>query len=322
MSTFPRDPDAASAGPGAPAPLRFCRGLRCEHEELARIRAEQRRLQQEIDLIERRLDDQSAAGVGGRAVLSAAERRRYEVARQESLGALAGGLAHQFNNLLTIIAGHAGLAAAEAAPGSGLAHSLDEIRTATRRAAGLCRQMVDASGRSTAPSRALEPKSLLEEALLLAAPDRPERCRVEWVPAAHALPQVRGVGRQLSQTLAALLQNAFEAVGGAPGAVHVMLHDMRLDERRAGRLSSAVPPGRYVCFEVNDTGCGIAPEVLGRIFEPFFSTKGLGRGLGLAVAAGIARAHGGGIEVETDVGRGSTLRLFVPAVGEASPSAN
>ncbi len=279
-------------------------------------------MQQEIDSIEQRLREQGAVGGGDRAVLSAAERRRYEVARQESLGALAGGLAHQFNNLLTIIAGHAGLAAAEAAPGSGLAHSLDEIRTATRRAAGLCRQMVDASGRSTAPSRALEPKSLLEEALLLAAPDRPERCRVEWVPAAHALPQVRGVGRQLSQTLAALLQNAFEAVGGAPGAVHVMLHDMRLDERRAGRLSSAVPPGRYVCFEVNDTGCGIAPEVLGRIFEPFFSTKGLGRGLGLAVAAGIARAHGGGIEVETDVGRGSTLRLFVPAVGEASPSAN
>jgi len=302
--------------------LRFCRGLRCEHEELARIRAEQRRLQQEICEIERRLHEQGAAGGGGRAGILEAERRQQTLARHESLGALAGGLAHQFNNLLTIIAGHAGLAAAEAAPGSSLEHSLGEIRAATRRAAGLCRQMLDASGRSTAPRRELEPKAVLDEALVLVGPARPERCRVEYVPAVQALPQVRGVHLQLSQTLAALIQNAFEAVGEKPGAVHLMIHDVRLDERQAAALTSPARAGRFVCFEVNDTGCGIAPDVLGRIYEPFFSTKGLGRGLGLAVAAGIARAHGGGIGAETEVGRGSTFRLFVPAVGEANPSAN
>ena len=279
-------------------------------------------MQQEIGEIERRLHEHGASEGGGRAAILEAERRQQTIARQESLGALAGGLAHQFNNLLTIIAGHAGLAAAEAVPGSGLAHSLEEIRMATRRAAGLCRQMVDASGRSTAPRRELDPKTLLAEALALVGPNRPGRCRVEQVPAERALPPLRGVALQLSQTLAALLQNAFEAVGDAPGVVHITMHEVRLDERQAAALSSPVSPGRFVCFEVNDTGCGIAPDVLGRIYEPFFSTKGLGQGLGLAVAAGIARAHGGGIGAETEVGRGSTFRLFVPAVGEANPSAN
>ena len=288
---------------------------------MTRIRAEQQRLQNQIVEIERRFQEQPLARPAGGAVLPAAERRQHELARQESLGALAGGLAHQFNNLLTVIAGHTGLAAAEATPGSSLEHSLGEIRAATRRAAGLCRQMIDASGRSTAPRRELDPKALLDEALLLVGPARPERCRVDYVPAAQVLPQVRGVALQLSQTLAALIQNAFEAVGDAPGGVYVMMHDVLLDESQAAALSSPVRPGRFVCFEVNDTGCGIAAAVLGRIYDPFFSTKGLGRGLALAVAVGIARAHGGGIGVETEVGRGSTFRLFVPAVA-AGAAAN
>jgi signal transduction histidine kinase len=300
-------------------PPQPCRGHGCTQAELERLRGEQRRLQHEIEEINRQLAEKQQAALSGVAPaaeseLTPAERHRQDARRLEGLGVLAGGLAHQFNNLLTIIGGHVGLAAAEAMPGTTLAHSLEEIRLASQRASGLCRQMMDAAGHSFAVRRDLDPRELLDEALKAAGRAEMSRGTLEFVPTLLSLPRIRGVSAQLKQALVAILNNAFESVGAAEGRVRVVLHDVPLDSRQAALLSTPVKPGRYVCFEVSDTGCGIAPESLGRIYEPFFTTKGLGRGLGLAVAAGVARAHGGGIGVESRQGLGSIFRLYLPVV--------
>lgn len=249
------------------------------------------------------------------------DRHRQEAQRLESLGALAGGLAHQFNNLLTVIAGHAGLAAADAIPGSNQAHSLAEVRAAAQRAAVLCRQMLDAAGHSVAARRPLHLATLCEDALARARASAGARCRIEYLPALLPLPQVRGVPAQLHQALSTVFLNAFEAVGEGAGLVRIALHDQLLDAVQAAALATPLRPGRHVCVEVCDDGVGIAADKLGRIFEPFFSTKGLGRGLGLAAAAGILRAHGGAIGVESREGAGSTFRLYLPAL-EASAAGN
>lgn len=303
--------------------IRICRGPGCAKTEVERLRAEQRRLHAEIEEVNRQLaEKQRALQASGAApaidpAAVAAERQRADAQRLESLGALAGGLAHQFNNLLTVIGGHVGLAALEAPPGSNLAHSLDEIRHATRRATDLCRRMLDAAGHSFAVRRELEPQALVDATFNLVGRADPGRCPLEYVPALIPLPRVRGVAAQLQQALAALLQNAFEAVGTGDGNVRVVVYDLPLEAREAAALSSPVAPGRYVCFEVSDTGAGIPPAILPRIYEPFFTTKGAGRGLGLAVAAGVARAHGGGIGVVRHGGRGTTFRLFLPALAAA-----
>lgn len=307
-----------AAARGGAVPPRRCEV--CERNELAHLRAEHRRLEREIAEINRQLAaKQSVATAAGD--LNPIERHRHDAQRLESLGVLAGGLAHQFNNLLTIITGHVGLAASEAVPGTMMAHSLEEIRMASQRAAALCRQMLDAAGHSFASRREIDVSTLVHEAIALAGVDEPGRCELQYEPASLPLPHVRGVAAQLQQAIAALLLNGFEAVGAGSGRVRLVLHDLPLDPRQAALLSTPVRAGHYVCIEVQDEGGGIAIEVLGRIFEPFFSTKGLGRGLGLAVAAGIARAHGGGIGVEPRAGVGTIFRLYLP-VFESAPVAN
>ncbi len=323
-------PGARAPGtPGAPADPAYVpkpdRGTDGEEGELEQLRRENRRLHREVGELSGRLAEAQVAWQADIAAREAAEkecanceRSLRDAHRLESLGVLAGGLAHQFNNLLTIISGHVGMAAGEAAPGTTLAHSVAEIRHAVQRGAGLCRQMQDAAGHSFAVRRELEPKALLDQALGLVGGGELGRSVVEYVPGAAVLPRVRGVAAQLQQALAAIVQNAIEAVAQADGRVRITLHDLSLDERQAARLSSSVPAGHYVCFEVCDNGAGIAHAALGRVFEPFFTTKGLGRGLGLAAAAGIARSHGGGIAVESTVGLGSTFRFYLPALGPSA----
>lgn len=321
-------PRAPSEVPGAISAARPCRGAACTKEAIERLRAEHHRLESELAEVNRQLAEKRLAlcAETGAALLPdaesvASERRRTEALRLESLGALAGGLAHQFNNLLTIIAGHTGLAAAEAMPASTLAHSLEEIRLATQRAADLCRSMLDAAGHTFAVRRELEPNALLDGTLTQVGRADPGRCRLDYSPSLLVLPRVRGVAAQLQQALAALIQNAFEAVGSPQGVVRVAVHELPVEGRHALLLSSPVNPGRYLCFEVSDTGPGLAPELLPRIYEPFFTTKGVGRGLGLAVAAGVARAHGGGIGVASQEGRGATFRFYLPVV-VANPGAS
>ena len=235
------------------------------------------------------------------------EEQRRQTEQLESLGVLAGGIAHEFNNLLTTIQGYADLARAElhAGPAQGY---LNEVLTATRRAAELTQQIVNYAGKGRFNLQPLSPDELLRQAspLLAAAVSRKARLVLD---VGADVPAVLGDAGQLQQVVLSLVTNASEALGGGEGTVTV-----RLGEATAGE-----PPARFARLEVSDTGCGMDEPTRARVFEPFFSTKFTGRGLGLAAVLGIVRRHGGSVHVQSEPGKGSTFQVLLPAA-DALPS--
>lgn len=248
-----------------------------------------------------------------------------EVRKLESLGALAGGVAHDFNNLLTSILGNANLARMELPPGDRIGERLKEIEDASERAADLCRQMLAYSGQGRFHMRDLDLVALIRDA----GPEMGGQA-AEGVEVELKLPDesvvVRGDGAQLKQALSALIANAIEAMEASGGRVQVQIGKVRVDSRfrETALLSSDLSAGDCVFVEVVDEGGGIDPATAAKIFDPFFSTKFIGRGLGLAAAQGIARAHNGAIQIESREGRGATFRLLLPvsrsAYGKSMPS--
>ncbi len=253
-------------------------------------------------------------------VLDVTEQRRTEERlwlhqKLESLGVMAGGIAHDFNNLLWAISGNAELARDRVPPESPALINLERIETAAFRAAALARQLMIYTGRAPFVTRSIEPRRLLEEAQTLMASGLPVGVDLQvQVPA--DLPAVQADGPQLQQAIHNLLVNAVEATALQGGRVLLRAASVEADATLIEGLvpGSALPEGPAVVLEVIDAGAGIDPAYLPRIFDPFFSTKGVGRGLGLSAALGILRAHRGGLSVETEPGKGSRFRALLPAV--------
>jgi PAS domain S-box-containing protein len=248
------------------------------------------------------------------------ERKRAEEAlrqaqRLESLGVLAGGIAHDFNNLLTAVIGHLHLARSRAAtdPTRAIGH-LDTMEQALLRAADLTRQMLAYSGRG---SFMIEPLDLgrvvreLEE-LLRVSIAKGVRLTSVIEPGIPAVEADRG---QVHQVLMNLVTNASEAVGDAGGTITLSVRRRDLDAAwvRTELAGQAIEPGPYVAIEVRDTGQGMSSEVQGRIFDPFFSTKASGRGLGLSALLGILKAHRAGVRIQSAVGLGTSFEVVFPA---------
>jgi PAS domain S-box-containing protein len=257
------------------------------------------------------------------------EQRRLEAHMQEaqkleSLGVLAGGIAHDFNNLLAVVLGNDALAMSEAEPGSRLAKQLERIRSAAKHAQALTSQMLTYSGKASLSLKPLDLSGLVEEMSDLLEASISKKCRLEIV-LAHGGTPVEGDPTQLRQVILNLVTNASEALGDRSGRVTLRTGLMTAD---AGYLadtfgSSGLAAGEYVFLEVSDPGQGIDEETQNRIFEPFFSTKFAGRGLGLASVLGIVRGHHGAIKLLTGAGAGTRFRvLFPPAAGTALPAAS
>ena len=258
------------------------------------------------------------------------ERRRLEAQLQhtqklESLGVLAGGIAHDFNNLLTAILGNAELALIEAPAPSTSRTCLEEIDKASRRAAGLCQQMLAYSGRG---HFVIEPVSLNDVVIDMTAMlemSITKKARLQSDLAA-GLPAIQADVTQIRQVLMNLVTNASEAIGDRGGVITIRTGSGHCGEGdlRETYFTEDLPEGRYVFLDVADGGCGMTPEVRARIFDPFFTTKFAGRGLGLAAVLGIVRGHRGAIRVRSEAGRGTAIRIFFPASGErlrAEPAA-
>jgi signal transduction histidine kinase len=242
------------------------------------------------------------------------ERRMEDVRKLESLGVLAGGIAHDFNNLLTSIVGNAELAATGAAEGSALRRQMERIIDAGGRAAELCRRMLSYAGADSASVKRIHLSDLVHGALHWMKPQITTRIHVHEELAAD-LPGVLGDPIQLNQVVVNLVANACEAIGDRGGQLRVATGAAQRDELYFARTSYShdLPPGEYVFVEVRDDGCGIDPAMLGHIFDPFFSTKFAGRGLGLSAVLGIVRSHRGAISVESAVDTGTTMRVDLPA---------
>ncbi len=248
----------------------------------------------------------------------ALNRQLRDAHKWESLGVLAGGVAHDFNNILTVVLGSANLARRGLPANSAADAYLDQIEHSCRRAAEVCRQMLACAGRTQGGGGRLDLAPLVREAApLLSERAGPTAVRYEL---AADLPPVHADPAQVRQVLVNLVTNAAEALAGAPGdiAVRAFAADVP-DGDPDGTFHLAPPPGRYACLAVSDTGPGVAAEVRARMFDPFYSTKFTGRGLGLAAALGIIRAHKGGVRVESAPGLGTAVTVYWPAAAPLAP---
>jgi PAS domain S-box-containing protein len=241
------------------------------------------------------------------------ERKLLETQKLESLGVLAGGIAHDFNNILTGILGNTALARADAALDPAAEVYFAGIEKASHRAAALCRQMLTYSGRGCFVARRIDLNGLIAETVQLLRVSINKRAQLEF-DAGDPLAQVTGDPAQMQQILMNLVINASEALEGRAGAIRLRTGARQLDRAALDAASFAgdAQPGEFVFLEVRDTGCGMDPETLARIFDPFFSTKFTGRGLGLCAVLGIIRGHKGALSVESAPGEGTVFRIFLP----------
>lgn len=235
----------------------------------------------------------------------------------ESLGVLAGGIAHDFNNLLTGILGNVSLVLAERGPDARARTLLQRIEDAAKRAAELTRQMLAYAGQGALEARLVDVSALIREATPLLRASVTKRADLV-VDCPEGLAHVVGDTAQLRQVVMNLVINASESLGEFGGRITIRTGTRSLKpEDLAGCVLSDEPwPGEYVFVEISDSGCGIDEEEVGRIFDPFYSTKFTGRGLGLAVVVGIIRRHRGALQVESQVDEGSVFRIFLPAAGK------
>ncbi len=247
------------------------------------------------------------------------ERRRFEeklreTQKLESLGLLAGGIAHDFNNLLVGILGNAGLALEELSATSPAREAVQDIETAARRAADLARQLLAYSGRGRFLVEPIDLAELVQEMVHLLHASIPKNVIIK-LDFVYRPAIIKADVVQIRQVVMNLVTNAAEAIGTRSGVITVATGAMNCD--RAYLLntfgSEDLQPGDYVYLEVSDTGCGMDEATLARIFDPFFSTKFAGRGLGLAATLGIVRGHKGAIRVYSEPGRGTTFKLLFPA---------
>ena len=250
------------------------------------------------------------------------ETKLVESAKLESLGVLAGGIAHDFNNLLTGILGNASLARQELPPTSLGQPMLDQIETAARRAADLCKQMLAYSGKGRFVVQSLDLNKLIEDTTHLLNISIAKNCILRF-NLAPSLPPIRADATQLRQVIMNLVINGSEAIASRSGVLALTTGVARVDDEylKGFRPDASPPPGDYVFVEVSDNGCGMDAATLTRIFDPFFTTKFTGRGLGLAAVLGIVRGHKGGLKVYSEPGKGTTFKLFFPvANGRAQDS--
>jgi CheY-like chemotaxis protein len=249
------------------------------------------------------------------------------VQKLESIGVLAGGIAHDFNNLLHVVLGNADIALGQLPKGAPAREPLEEVVRATLRAADLTRQLLAYSGKGAFVVRHINLSQEVREMATLLRTAISKQAVLQWELSTD-LPPISADATQIRQIVMNLITNASDALGDAGGVI-----TLRTGFLQAGELNrehfDAPPYGSagetlntpYVFLEVSDTGVGMTPDTLSRIFDPFFSTKYSGRGLGLAAVMGIVRAHSGLIRIRTEPDQGTSFRvLFPPVSGEVFES--
>ncbi|MGV3707392.1 MAG: PAS domain-containing hybrid sensor histidine kinase/response regulator [Gemmatimonas sp.] len=255
-----------------------------------------------------------AAAEEERALL---ETKMREVQKLESLGVLAGGIAHDFNNLLVGILGNASVSLLDM-PVSSPAHAaVTAIERAARDAATLTRQLLAYAGKGRFLLEPLDLSVLVRQLRPVLQTALGARASLVY-ELAEQLPVVHADGEQMRQAVVNVVTNAAEAIGERAGAIRIHTSEVTLDEARLRKCVSGnrARPGLHSCITIEDDGGGMDEATLARIFDPFFSTRLAGRGLGLAATLGIVHGHNGALEVLSTHGKGTTMRLYFPAAYE------
>jgi signal transduction histidine kinase/CheY-like chemotaxis protein len=282
----------------------------------------QRTKQQRLVTVESRWTLVSDDGDGRRSVLvvntDVTEKRSVEaqllhMQRMESIGTLAGGVAHEFNNLLQAIRGYAQFAVAGLSPGEPRFHDLQQVLSASERATNLTRQLLTFGRREALAKRMIDLNQVVAELAKMLRPLIGAQIEVQVSLQAGA-GGIYGDPSQLHQAIMNLCLNARDAM---PGGGHLLLKtETAVLSEDFCRRNPGYHSGQHVILTVSDSGCGMSPEVSARVFEPFFTTKetGKGTGLGLAMAYSIVQQHEGAIQVSSEAGHGSTFRVYFPVV--------
>lgn len=245
-----------------------------------------------------------------------AQEEAYEHQNLESLGALSGGIAHDFNNLLGGTLALSELAQAKLAEGTAPFDELQKICDVATRGSEIVRQLMIYAGNESAAFEPVDLTSLVTEMLELLKVAVPKHAVLK-TSLAQGLPRVRSDSAQIRQVVMNLVTNATEAIVDHDGVIQVMTHRLA-GGSGSNQLDAAkdLPEGDYVCLQVSDNGCGMTPETQRKAFDPFFTTKFAGRGMGLAIVQRIVRGLGGGIDIVSSPGNGSSIHVVLPCVAD------
>ena len=248
------------------------------------------------------------------AAKQALESQLRQAQKMEAIGTLAGGIAHDFNNILGAIMGYVELARENLEKGHPALDDLSQVGMATERAKNLVMQILTFSRKSERVFQPTQLSSVVKEALRLLRASIPTKIEIA-TEISNALPLVMADSTQIHQIVINLATNAAHAMSGKDGVLKVVLRPVDIDAEVAAK-HSGLSEGPHVMLMVRDNGCGMPPEVLERVFDPFFSTKGPGEGtgMGLSVVHGIISQHDGAIVVESELGAGTTLCIYLPAI--------
>ncbi len=262
------------------------------------------------DITERRLQEEERRKI---------EEGLQQTQRLESLGVLAGGIAHDFNNILTAILGNAELALLDLSDLSPARARIESINKASLRAADLCRQMLAYSGKGRFVIKAVDLSEIVEEMSRMLEVSVSKKAILNF-KLAKGLPSIHADVSQIQQVIMNLIINASEAIGENSGAIYIEtgLIECNREYLHKSQLPSELKEGYYVYLEVADTGCGMDKTTISKIFDPFFSTKFTGRGLGLSAVQGIVRGHKGAMKIYSEPGKGTTFKVLFP-ITESSP---
>jgi PAS domain S-box-containing protein len=248
-------------------------------------------------------------------------RKAQEEARErqnlESLGVLAGGIAHDFNNLLGGALAYSELAQAKVDEGASPEDELAQIGKMAIRGSEIVRQLMIFAGNERGDIELLDVSSLVSEMLELLKVSISKHAFLK-TDLGQGLSAVRGNSAQLQQVVMNLVTNASEALGDRDGVIHVLTERVAAGSIPDVLAARSLPDGEYLRLEVADSGCGMTLETQSRVFDPFFSTKFAGRGMGLAVVQRIVRRLGGAIHVVSSVGQGTSVQILLPCVAEAT----
>jgi PAS domain S-box-containing protein len=238
------------------------------------------------------------------------EKQFQQAQKLESLGVLAGGIAHDFNNILSIISGYCSLLKFEQ---ERCADYLPEMERAVERAAELCRQMLAYAGKTKFVRTRIDLVVLMKDMVKMLQATLGQNVTLRLNHSAGLL-TLTGDAGQIRQVVMNLIINASEAIGELQGEILVTLERRHFDAGSAAtdHLGKGIAPGHYACLEVTDNGCGMDEETRQRIFEPFFSTKFSGRGLGMSAVLGIINSHGGALQLDSGPGLGTRFRIYLP----------
>lgn len=239
------------------------------------------------------------------------EKQLQHAQKMESLGVLAGGVAHDFNNILTVIIGNCYFAKSNPEEAD---KRISIIENAAERAAGLCRQMLAYAGKASIEMAEVDILALVNDMVNMLKSSIPQNVEIKFSISTN-IPFIKGDVSQLGQIIVNLIINASEAIGNEKGEILIALSikDIQSGQPDTDHLGKVIQAGRYVCLEITDNGCGMDDDIKQKMFEPFYTTKVMGRGLGMSAVLGLISLHKGSLQLTSQPGSGTTFKVYLPA---------